>query len=192
MDYGDPVGPKIGAAWTLNDADQRDVRAITAERTRRNVQAGARELKKTEAPAEAIALDGCAAEWCFGRMAGLDPDRTTDPRSKANGTDRGDYVLPDGSTLDVKATFRSNGQLIAPVRYDNPRTAEIAALMVGTFPRFEFRGAAFFAVLCRPANVRELGARRIRTYCLPQSALWDLESLLWGGVPAAGGVLWVD
>ena len=116
--------------------------------------------------------DAIGAEIAFARMAGVDPDETTDPRSSEMGTDFGDCVV-DGLVIDVKHTRRLGGMLIA-VSWKKRGSADFYALMVGSFPNYEYRGVMDAdSFLVRP-RLRELRAGGGLVYAAEQRELSEL------------------
>jgi len=51
-----------------------------------------------------VNIDGAIGEVAFSKMTGIPRDKTTHVRSNQRGTDLGDFTLPDGRVVNVKAS----------------------------------------------------------------------------------------
>ena len=107
-------------------------------------------------------LDGLVAEFAFCKWKNVWPDLSISPRS--GGAD----CVVDGRTVDVKATRRQDGRLLA-VTSKNADEAEIYVLAIVRDNSVTFAGWAFANELLDPQNILNLGHGP--TYALDQSRL---------------------
>lgn len=112
-------------------------------------------------------LDGLIAEFAFCRWKNVWPDMSIAPRS--GGAD----CVVDGKTIDVKATRRAEGRLLA-VTTKNVQQADIYVLAIVRDNSVTFAGWAFANELIKPENIINLGHGP--TYALDQSRLRVFKS----------------
>jgi hypothetical protein len=121
----------------LNEAERRLSRFLSKKRLERNRNLHGLKNTSKQGPQsdEDMELDGVAAEIAFCKAFNLYPDMMLDCSPIE------DCRLPDGKTVDVKATVYSNGDLPAP-KWKFHKQTDLYALMVGRFPVFTFKGFA--------------------------------------------------
>ena len=98
-----------------------------------------------------IDLEGYGAELAFCKLFNVYPDMSIDADPSADRT--GDAIWM-GKTVDVKTSKYKTARLLA-VRWKKKK--DLYALMVGTFPKYEFRGMATGDELIRQENLIALG-----------------------------------
>ena len=107
-------------------------------------------------------LDGLIAEFAFCKWKNVWPDMSITPRS--GGAD----CVVKGKTIDVKATRRTDGRLLA-VTSKSPQQVEIYVLGIVKDNQVTFAGWAFAKELLDDANLIDLGHGL--TYALDQGQL---------------------
>ncbi len=118
-------------------------------------------------------LEGIGAEFGFSKLFNLYPDLTISTRSSTAGQDDGDVTLRDGRSVDIKATKYRTGKLVA-VPWKKPKV-DLFALMVGTFPKYEFKGFMKSEELLSEKRLGTLGHGP--TYIAQQNELLELEKV---------------
>ena len=168
------VAAKIGTSVSLDNIDQMICKGIARQRYNNARKAGVENRKVGDQSNEETDLQGFGAEYAFCKINNLCPDFTIHPRSMYD--DIGDAQLPDGRYVDVKATKYTNGRLVA-VKWKKPdQGAELYALMIGTFPNYEFRGFMHREDLLRSERLGNLGHGE--HFLAPQSDLKELFEII--------------
>ena len=113
-------------------------------------------------------IQSFGAEVAFQRMNGLEPV------FELNKSFRWIDLWFRGQAIDVKQTVYFTGHLTALDWHDNPKNPlDIYVLMVGDFPRYEYRGWAWKNELILPENMKTL--RYQPEFCLSQFRLHKEE-----------------
>lgn len=146
----------------LSAAEQRIVAWVARQRQHANRSAGVTDGKVGPQSADETDLIGFGAELAFCKLFNVYPDFGIAPRRGSSDCSR------FGESIDVKATTRPRGRLLAITRKAE-LAADCYALMVVTWPAFRFAGFARAADLLDTARVIDLGHGR--TYGLDQDAL---------------------
>ena len=141
----------IGTTITLNQAEQRLAKYLAAARTDNARSRGIKDRKVGSKEGGDMDLDGFGAELAFCRLMNCYPDMEI--RENPSDDEQGDAIL-NGLAVDVKQTHYRRGKLLA-VRWKEPK--DLYALMVGTFPTYEFRGMATGDELINESNLIDLG-----------------------------------
>ena len=134
---------------TLNEAEQRLARFIATGRTNAARSNHITDRKMGSQSNEQTDLEGIAAEIAFCKMHNVYPDLNINARPAA------DCVLPNGLSVDVKATRYDSGRLLA-VRWKKTNV-HMFALMVGEFPSYRYAGAMSAVELLREERLRDFG-----------------------------------
>jgi len=144
---------RIGTKVVLNNAEQRLAQYLAKARYAKNRQTNTKDMKVGPQDCETTDLEGIAAEIAFCKMCNVYPDLQLENRPMY------DAVLPDGTTVDVKATRYRSGRLLAvPGKLDKCEGLESYSLVVGEFPGpYEFRGFLKREDLLRPERLTDLG-----------------------------------
>ena len=134
---------------TLNEAEQRLAKFIATGRTNAARSNHITDRKMGSQSNEQTDLEGIAAEIAFCKMHNVYPDLNINARPAA------DCVLPNGLSVDVKATRYDTGRLLA-VRWKKTNV-DMFALMVGEFPSYRYAGAMAAVELLRDERLRDFG-----------------------------------
>lgn len=148
----------------LNESEQKLAKYIAKRRYEINRERGTVDAKKGEQSNEFVDLEGIAGEIAFCKIHNLYPD--LDVKVTTQATDKGDCIYK-GFKTDVKTTSYKTGKLICALWKNNE--VDLYALMVGTFPIYEFRGFAYASDLKIKENIINLG--RGDLYALEQDKL---------------------
>lgn len=111
-------------------------RAVEEMNRRARVKSRKMNAKKSDQECD---IQGFLGEYAFAMMTGLPFDSSVTPRSKSQGTDDGDFVLPCGKTIDVKTRGRRFYHLLVPA--DHPLIVDIYVCMSVEGNRAWFEGA---------------------------------------------------
>ena len=141
----------IGAQVELNNAEQRLARFMARSRMDNAIKRGITNAQVGSQDRFDIDLEGYGAELAFCKLFNVYPDMSIVADPSADRT--GDAIWM-GKTVDVKTTKYKTGRLLA-VRWKQKK--DLYALMVGTFPKYEFRGMATGDKLIRQENLTDLG-----------------------------------
>lgn len=163
----------IGTEITLNEGEQQACRLIARLRFENNRKKDVKNAKIGDQSDENTDLEGFGAEMAFCRLFNVVPDLSIHTRSSQDGSDGHDVVLPDGKTVDIKATKYETGKLLA-VRW-KAASVDYYALMIGTFPTYSFRGFLESEELLKPSRLGSLGHGE--TFIAKQTELKPLEQL---------------
>lgn len=148
---------RIGTKSSLTGEEQVIAKILAAERADNAFAAYGSDsaTRMDDRPGHDLHLQGIAGEFAFCKLFNLYPDFTTHARSKKVGDDDGDASMPDGKRVDIKTTHRPHGRLLV-VSWAKP-VVEWYALMVGTFPDYEFKGFMEARELLRDQRLTDLG-----------------------------------
>jgi hypothetical protein len=113
-------------------------------------------------------IDGIVAELAFCKWQNVFPELTISPRS--GGAD----CMVAGKSVDVKATRRTNGRLLATLK-KAVEDADIYVLAIVADNTVTFPGWVFAKELLNPENIIDLGHGS--GYALEQSQLRPFKSL---------------
>lgn len=164
---------KIGQKVELTSSEQLVCKGIAKSRYESNRSASVGNAKIGSQSDEVTDLEGFAAEMAFCKLFNVYPDFSVQPRSSVAGEDDGDARLRDGRSVDVKGTKYPNGKLVA-VPWKKPQV-DLFALMVGSFPKYEFKGFMRRDDLLQTARLGTLGYGP--TYIAAQKELQPLVNL---------------
>ena len=141
----------IGARVELNNAEQRLARFMARSRMENAIKRGITNAQVGSQDRLDIDLEGYGAELAFCKLFNVYPDMSivADPAA-----DRTGDAIWMGKTVDVKTSKYKTARLLA-VRWKKKK--DLYALMVGTFPKYEFRGMATGDELIRQENLIDLG-----------------------------------
>lgn len=150
---------------TLNEAEQKLAVFIAKKRYENNRAAGRHDGKVGPQSNWETDLEGIAAEIAFCRHMNVYPDLDTE---RTGDLPDWDCLHPLMGRVDVKGTTYLTGKLlVVPSKSDHP--ANSYALMVGSFPSYEYVGWALAEDLIREENVTDLGHGK--TYAMDQERL---------------------
>jgi hypothetical protein len=119
-------------------------------------------------------LEGIAAEFAFCKIHNIFPDLSIHVRSSKSGTDKKGDCVYNGYSIDVKTTKYKTGKLLA-VTWKDSDSVDIYALMVGSFPNYEFKGFMLSGDLLSPERIGNLGYGD--TYIAQQEELLNFDEL---------------
>jgi hypothetical protein len=148
---------------SLNTAEQKLSQFIAKCRYENARKRGIVNAKMGDQDDWSTDLNGIGAEIAFAKLMNVYPDLTTDNSHLP------DYdCIVGGYKVDVKTTTRENGRLLATLK---KKTADIDvfALVVGTFPNYNYIGRATHGELCDDENIIDL--RHGKGYGLRQNQL---------------------
>lgn len=161
---------RIGAAVTLNDAEQRLAAYLAQQRHKACRDSDAPNGRRNPAGDEVTDLAGIAAEIAFGRLHNTYPDLVIGQRPED------DAQLPGGWRVDIKVTAYRTGRLLVLPNKETDMRIDLFALMVGAFPGpFELRGFMHRAEIIVPERITDLGHGA--TYAAEQHELSDFATL---------------
>lgn len=147
---------------TLSDGEQRIARFLARERFTRARDAGIENRRMGPQSDEQTDLEGIGAEMAYCKMVNVWPDLSYGHRPDA------DALLPNGESVDVKATRWKTGRLIVALWKRN-KAPDRYVLMVGEFPTYRYAGEIEAENIMIEDNIKDLGHGPV--YALPQSAL---------------------
>lgn len=153
----------------LNDNEQMLARHIARRRFEVSRERGLRDGKRGDMTNEEVDLEGIAAELAFCKLANVYPDLNLDH------TNQVDALTRDGKSVDVKATRREDGQLLA-VKWKSSDKVDFFVLMIGTFPKYRCAGFMPSTDLLRSERETNLG--RGPVYAAAQDELQRIEDLI--------------
>jgi hypothetical protein len=157
----------------LNEAEQRLVCYLAKQRTTTNRAAAVHNARlgpQSDAETDHLGIGG---EIAFAKLFNLYPDLSIEPRR--GGADCS--VGPFG--VDVKTTRYPNGKLLAvATKALLAPDADVYALMIARFPRYDFCGFARRGDLLHPSRLTDLGHGP--TYALEQTELLTADAIQWG------------
>ena len=133
----------------LSKAEQWIASAIAEQRVNSNRAANSFNAKRSDKSDYEIDLQGFAGELAFCKLMNRFPDFTSDPRSAAKGQDQGDCVV-DGFRVDVKTLAADKPMLWIKARKRG--CADLFALMVGSYPEYDFKGFVHHDVVFAEGN----------------------------------------
>lgn len=161
-----PMWPTRGDSWRFEALEWAHFMTIARDRYERNRERGIADRLVTSTSPIHNDAESIAAEVAFSRLAGVDPLLDTDRPHPAY-----DVVI-GGKRVDIKWTQYSTGALIL-AEFSNSR-ADVFALMVGTWPRYTYRGSiGRAALLSRGVTSTAANGRRLARggYVAPQGVL---------------------
>lgn len=127
---------KIGKVVILSSTEQTICKAIAKKRFSSNRKNGVENKRIGDQSDEFTDLNGFGAEFAFCKIFNVMPDFSIEPRK----SDEFDYdcKLYDGIKVDVKTTKYKTGRLL--VAKWKSSGSDVFALMIGEFPKYEFKG----------------------------------------------------
>lgn len=165
---------KIGDSITLEDFEQILCQKLAEKRYSANRGSNVTNHKIGPQSDQETDLAGIAAEMALAKALNCYPDLSVGTRSSSAQTDKGDLVLPNGMTVDVKATKYRKGRLaIAPWRHPD---GDLFVLMVGEFPTYTFMGCITQVEATKSARLGTLGHGK--TFLVEQDELLPLTHFL--------------
>lgn len=173
---GNEKSPGIGDVVKLSVEEQAIAIRHAKKKSASSRKNGIRNCRISDRSDLEIELEGVASELAFEKLFNLFPDFSLDPKSSANGTDKGDCVWL-GLTVDVKSTTHPNGRLTAR-SWTKRGSVRVYALMVGEFPEYEFRGFMLAEDLLRKERLNYLPRSSSQCYIAEQRELLCPNALL--------------
>lgn len=156
------------APVTLGAVEQELAISIARHRHESNAANGIKTKKVASRDDYAIHLEGAGGEVAFALTWNIFPGTAIKACSSSkNGTDDGDCIL-FGFKIDVKTA--KSGRLLAFAQ-KQLNVVDFYALMIGTFPTYEFRGFMAEAELLRPERIQRLRQDLPPTFVAEQSEL---------------------
>jgi hypothetical protein len=137
---------------TLNNADRALAEYVAKERRKSARLNGATDNQYSSQPKEEIELQGFGGELAFCRMFSCEPDTSIGAEFANHLKNRGDTLLR-GKWVDIKNTTHDQGHMLVPNYKRVGTAADWFALMVGTFPDYEFRGWMQDCEILRPERM---------------------------------------
>ena len=163
---------KINTLITLNETEQKLCKDIASNRYSNNRANSVSNKKIGKQTNEETDLEGIAAELAFCKLFNVYPDLTIYSRSSSQ--DKGDVLLPNGKTVDIKTTKYKTGKLLAVTWKSNK--VDYYALMVGEFPNYTFKGFMESSELLKPSRLGSLGYGE--TYIAKQEELKEISLIV--------------
>ena len=154
---------------TLTDWEFRICEMLAAERYRSARQGGVKDAQIGPQDSTLTDLVGICGEFAFCKALNVYPDLTIGPRS--GGVD----ARIGGMTVDVKATVRESGRLLATLK-KAMHTCDVYVLAIGQTLDYRLAGWAFSDELIDEVNMVNLGHGW--GYALDQSALHPITELV--------------
>ena len=144
---------------SLSPEEQKIALWVAKQRYASNRSAGVVNARVGDQSDELTDLEGFAGEMAFCKLLNLYPDMSIEPQ-----TGTFDCETAKGTTIDVKTTKYERGHLIVGKKKEGCGT-QVYALMVGSFPQYQFRGWVYNEDIFREEWWNE------DHYKMPQSAL---------------------
>jgi hypothetical protein len=159
----------------LSESEQIICTFVATQRVNSNRAANSYNAKRSDKSDYEIDLQGFAGELAFCKLNNVFPDFTSDVRSAAKGQDQGDCIV-SGLRVDVKTSAVDKPMLWIKARKKG--CADVFALMVGTYPEYEFKGFVHHDVVFAEGN-KNTFANGDTCYGVPVTSLvMDLERAL--------------
>ena len=143
----------------LNEAEQRLVRFISKERFERHRD----NLQGKNHQSLQQVVEGLGGEFAFCKLFNLYPDISVEPHKEDTG-DCGTH----GKRIDVKTTQYENGNLVI-VPWKDISKIDYFALMIGTFPKYTYKGLMSSDQAKIDENLTDLGHGKV--YLIKQDKL---------------------
>lgn len=118
----------------LTEEEQELAKLIAKRRSESNRSNGVYNRRVSKMSDYEVDLEGIGAEIFFCKTFNLYPDLNV------GHTPAFDAILPDGRTVDVKATKYKNGHLLAAPWKKKKQLPDVYCLVVGTFPEYRVAG----------------------------------------------------
>lgn len=154
----------------LNKSEQAICESIAKQRYENNRKNNVKDAKVGDQGNWETDLEGFGAEMAFCKLHNIFPDFTVSIRNSSQ--DDGDCVLGD-LRVDVKATKYQTGKLLAVPWKNNG--VELYGLMIGTFPKYIFKGFMSAKELIKEERLGSLGYGK--TYIAEQRELVGLNHI---------------
>lgn len=160
-------GATKNSFYALSEPEKKMAKYLASQRYNKNRSTNTFNNKIGPQSNEQTDLEGIAAEIAFCKMFNVYPDFQLDTRPYY------DAILPNGITVDVKATSHPHGRLLAVLnKASNP--PQLYALMIGEFDTgYTFKGFYPSKKLLQECNIKNLGYGP--TYAIDQKFLKDLH-----------------
>jgi hypothetical protein len=142
---------------SLSESEQAICKTIAKFRFENNRKSNVKNSKIGNQSNEFTDLEGFAAEFAFCKLFNCFPDFSINTRSSKNKEDENGDVLFKDKIIDVKTTKYKTGKLLAALWKDSNKNIDYFALMVGTFPDYEFKGFISKSELIQPKRLGNLG-----------------------------------
>jgi hypothetical protein len=169
------INVERGTEIELGEIEQLIVKGIAKKRHENNRSSNVKNSKIGSQTDEKTDVEGFGAEIAFCKLHNLYPDFSIHARNSSN--DEGDASLHiDCGVVDIKGTCYETGKLITP-EWKNKNTVDLYALMVGTFPKYTFKGFMKSSELMQKERLGDLGYGK-KSYIAYQSELKDLSGLI--------------
>lgn len=164
---------RIGDRYTLTKQELELSVWVVNERCRINEAAGV--VDRAFSCDRQKMIEAYQAEIAFARLASVEYDISTEPRSATNGTDRGDCVV-NGMRIDVKHARYRHSKMFG-VRWKKAGTVDWYSLMVGCSPTYEYRGSMSSHDFISDHRLITVRPEWGPTYAAEQSELTDLPEM---------------
>ena len=148
---------------TLTENEQRLAKFIARSRYENARSNNVKDMKMGSQSNEETDLEGFGAELAYCKLMNLFPDLET-----GDSLPNFDCVSRLGVTIDVKATKRKSGHLLATLKKKN-NPPDKYVLIVGEFPNYTIVGEVGADEFLQDANIMDLG--KGRGYALTQMEL---------------------
>jgi len=148
---------------TLSENEQRLAKFIARSRYENARSNNVKDMKMGSQSNEETDLEGFGAELAYCKLMNLFPDLET-----GDSLPNFDCVSRLGVTIDVKATKRKSGHLLATLKKKN-NPPDKYVLIVGEFPSYKIVGEVSADEFLQDSNIKDLG--RGRGYALTQMEL---------------------
>lgn len=166
---------KIGNSVILNNTEKKICLFVARSRTKNNVDSGIKNPRVGPREHDDEELEGFMAEFAFCKMFNLMPDFHIEFTSTSNGSDKGDAILKDGRSVDVKSTYREHGRILSRTWKKDNHGIDLYALMIGKNGTYTLKGFIKHEDLFKPENLINLGYGN--SYGVTQDKLNELDEL---------------
>jgi hypothetical protein len=144
----------MGRIVELNLAEQEICKLVAKLRADNNDKNGIEDKKFRDNISNfQTHLEGFGGELAFAKIINVYPDFSIYSRNSVN--DNGDLQW-NSKSIDVKTTHIPNGRLITPYWKVNSKV-NIYVLMVGVFPKYEYKGYLYKEEFIIPNRLKNLG-----------------------------------
>ena len=109
------------------------------------------------------------AEIAFCKLVGAKPDLELHKNTILIDT------IVNGQKVDIKQTKYFNGKLIVKETDTKNSPIDVYALVIGTFPNYDYKGWAYKSEIIQEKNIKNLGYPNSNPYCLDQDKLHTEE-----------------
>jgi hypothetical protein len=165
------IDEKIGHVIDLSESEQAICRYIAKKRIE-NAKTKNFKNRLSEAPSNWFTdLNGYGGEFAFCKLFNIMPDTSIVFSKKRASYDCEKY----GFKIDVKTTHYVNGHLCLGIWMKDKEGANCFALMIGDFPKYEFKGFCSRERALSEQYIKDKG--KGDSYFIPQCDLMQLEEM---------------